>query len=65
MASGARPGSLVPPRANGTAFPGLVSPDGPQIESCARVDTHYDLITATVFSIYIIFGVLYTFLGKF
>ncbi|XP_018569277.1 transmembrane protein 198-like [Anoplophora glabripennis] len=63
MASGARPGSLVPPRANGTAYPGQASPDGPRVESCARVDTHYDLTVAAVVSVYIIFGILYTFLG--
>ncbi|KAJ8951875.1 hypothetical protein NQ318_019851, partial [Aromia moschata] len=63
MASGARPGSLVPPRVNGTAFPGPVTPDGPRVESCVRVDTHYDLTVAAVCSIGILFGILYTFLG--
>ncbi|KAG5896725.1 hypothetical protein JTB14_014601 [Gonioctena quinquepunctata] len=63
MASGARPGSLVPPRANGTSFPGIAPPDGPYVETCTRVDTRYDLKVAAVFSVYIIFGILYTFLG--
>ncbi|XP_056632423.1 transmembrane protein 198 [Diorhabda carinulata] len=66
MASGARPGSLVPPRVNGTAFPGLVLPpadDGPRVESCTHVDTHYDIKVAIVFSLYIIFGIVYTFVG--
>lgn len=66
MASGARPGSLVPPRVNGTAFPGLgpSTPDGPYVESCTHLDTHYDIKVAVVFAVYIIFGILYTFLGK-
>ncbi|XP_025832768.1 transmembrane protein 198 isoform X2 [Agrilus planipennis] len=65
MTSGAQPGSLVPPRTNSTLgfHPGLGIPDGPKIETCARVDTHYDLTTAAVCSVYIAFGILYTFFG--
>ncbi|KAJ8982510.1 hypothetical protein NQ317_018551 [Molorchus minor] len=63
MASGARPGSLVPPRVNGTVFPGLVPPDGPKVESCTRLDTHYDIIIAAVVTVSIAFGILYTFFG--
>lgn len=64
MASGAQPGSLVPPRSNTTfgVIPGLRAPDGPKVEQC-HVDTHYDAITAAVCSIYIVFGILYTFCG--
>ncbi|KAF2902572.1 hypothetical protein ILUMI_03620 [Ignelater luminosus] len=65
MASGAQPGSLVPPKNNSTfgVLPGLRIPDGPKVEHCAHVDTHYDLTAAAVCSVYIVFGVLYTFLG--
>ncbi|KAK4879274.1 hypothetical protein RN001_007420 [Aquatica leii] len=65
MESGARPGSLVPPRNNSTlgVLPGLRIPDGPKVEQCNHIDTDYNLTTATVCSVYIIFGVLYTFFG--
>lgn len=59
MASGARP--LVPPR-NGTVRPGLLAPDDPQIQRCV-VAVHYNPIVATIFGLYIIVGLLYTFAG--
>ncbi|XP_065163593.1 transmembrane protein 198 [Atheta coriaria] len=64
MASGAQPDSLVPPRNNSTlrVIPGLRAPDGPKVEQC-HVDTNYDVVTAVVCSVYIIFGILYTFCG--
>lgn len=66
MASGAQPGSLVPPRSNSTrgVLPGLHIPDNPKVDSCAHVDTYYDLTAAAVGSVYITFGILYTFFGK-
>lgn len=66
MASGAQPGSLVPPRTNSTlgVIPGLRIPDDPKVERCAHVDTHYNLTVAGVWSVYIIFGLLYTFFGE-
>jgi hypothetical protein len=64
MTSKVQPGSLVPPKPNGTRFPSLMYPTDPKVELCARVDTYYDLTTAAVFLVYIVFGVLYTFLGK-
>ncbi|XP_068905961.1 transmembrane protein 198-B isoform X3 [Tenebrio molitor] len=63
MTSKVQPGSLVPPKPNGTRFPSLMYPTDPKVELCARVDTYYDLTTAAVFLVYIVFGVLYTFLG--
>ncbi|GJQ70598.1 hypothetical protein Trydic_g22992 [Trypoxylus dichotomus] len=65
MASGAQPGSLVPPRTNSTlgVIPGLRIPDDPKVERCTHVDTHYNLTVAGVWSVYIIFGLLYTFFG--
>ncbi|KAK9869349.1 hypothetical protein WA026_003106 [Henosepilachna vigintioctopunctata] len=64
MASGAQPGSLVPPRTNGTMFPIPGPPhDDPKVELCAHVDTHYDLTTATICCGYIMFGILYTFVA--
>ncbi|XP_045469851.1 transmembrane protein 198 isoform X1 [Harmonia axyridis] len=64
MESAAQPGLLVPPRPNGTLFPipGLPR-DEPKVELCARVDTHYDLTTAAICCGYIMFGILYTFVG--
>lgn len=63
MANGARPGSLVPPR-NGTIYPGWVSPnDHPQIQLCV-VTVHYNPIIATIFGLYIVIGLLYTYAGK-
>ncbi|CAH1175946.1 unnamed protein product [Phaedon cochleariae] len=65
MASGARPGSLVPPRANGSAPLPVPphEPDAPRVESCARIDTRYDVQLAALFAVYVCFGVLYTFSG--
>ncbi|XP_044266783.1 transmembrane protein 198 [Tribolium madens] len=57
------PGPLVPPKPNGTRFPSLMYPTDPKVELCARIDTYYDLTTAAVFLVYIVFGILYTFLG--
>lgn len=67
MTSRVQPGPLVPPKPNGTRFPNLMNPaDDPKVELCARFDFYeYDLTTAAVFLVYIVFGVLYTFLGKF
>lgn len=63
MANGARPGSLVPPR-NGTIYPGWVSPnDHPHIQLCV-VTVHYNPIIATIFGLYIVIGLLYTYAGK-
>lgn len=67
MASGAQPGSLVPPRTNTTSrgvLPGLHNPDDPKVDICTYVDTYYDLTPAALGSIYITFGILYTFFGK-
>lgn len=70
-ASGAQPGSLVPPRSNSTYgvgggfAPGVPGSDGgPHVNKCAYVDTNYDLIIAIICSLYIAFGILYSFFGK-
>lgn len=67
MASGARPGSLVPPKSNSSSgiFPGLRTPDDPQVETCTHIDTHYDLIIASLCSVFIVCGILYTYFGKY
>lgn len=67
MASGARPGSLVPPRSNSTSgiFPGQRTPDDPQVETCMHIDTHYDLIIASLCSVFIVCGILYTYFGEY
>lgn len=75
--SGAQPDSLVPPRNNttllgggrGAFVPGLgpgFRPDGgPHVNKCAYIDTNYDPIIAGICSIYIVFGILYSFFGKY
>ena len=65
MASGAQPGSLVPPRTNSTLVPGIKISDDPKVERCTYVDTHYDLTATAVWTVYIAFGLLYTFCGKY
>lgn len=66
MASRAQPGPLVPPKSNTTfgGLPGLSIPDDPKVEHCNHVDTRYDLTVAVICSVYIVFGILYTFFGK-
>ncbi|XP_066157853.1 transmembrane protein 198 [Euwallacea fornicatus] len=62
MANGAQPGSLVPPK-NGTVNPGWVAPnDPPHVHPCV-VTVHYNPIIATIFSLYILIGLLYTYAG--
>lgn len=65
MTSRVESGHLVPPKPNGTRFPTLMYPTDPKVELCARIDTSYDLTTAAIFVVYIVLGVLYTFLGNF
>lgn len=67
MSSGARPGSLVPPRTNSSPgiFPGIRTPDDPQVEICTHIDTHYDVIIASLCSVFIVCGILYTYFGKY
>lgn len=64
------PGLIVPPGGGGATGSSPYPSDnnnimngGPQIEPCNRIDTHYDINTATLFSLYIICGLLYAFLG--
>lgn len=66
MASGAQPGSLVPPRTNTSrgSLPGFHIPDNPKVDVCTYVDTYYDFTAAALGSVYITFGILYTFFGK-
>lgn len=67
MDSGARPGSLVPPRSNSSTsgiFPGPRTPDDPQVEICTHIDTHYDLVIASLCSVFVVCGILYTYFGK-
>ncbi|XP_022914144.2 transmembrane protein 198 [Onthophagus taurus] len=66
MESGAQPGSLVPPRTNITlgTIPGLNVPDEPMVQRCtppAGIDDN--IAVAAVWSVYIVFGLLYTFFG--
>lgn len=73
-----QPGSLVPPRINGSepAIPGLggdggpavppairPSSDGPRLVDVCRVDPRYDPAAATICALCILIGLLYTFGG--
>ncbi|CAG9768938.1 unnamed protein product [Ceutorhynchus assimilis] len=61
MASGAQPGPLVPPR-NGTTGWISTSDENPQIQHCI-VTVHYNPIIATIFGLYVVIGLVYTFAG--
>lgn len=67
MASGAKPGSLVPPRINSTTgiFPGSQTPDDPHVDNCTHIDTNYDLIPALLCSTFLVIGIVYTYFGEF
>lgn len=68
MSSGARPGSLVPPRSNSSIpgiHPGLQVPDNPRVENCTHIDTNYDLTIASLCTVFIVCGILYAYFGEY